>query len=85
MGSAEIEGAAATSVVIVPPDNIMVRANPAASRMRLSSPLSSAPIALQSTATASISIRNSGWASALTATKVEAGIFLPKNSSRMAA
>ena len=35
-----------------------------------------------STATASISIRNSGWAKAATATSVWAGIFLPKNSSR---
>src|SRR6202048_2741352 len=37
----------------------------------------------QITATASTSIRNSGWASAATATKVCAGIFLPKNSSRI--
>lgn len=36
-----------------------------------------------STATASTSIRNSGCASAATATSVWAGIFLPKNSSRI--
>jgi hypothetical protein len=36
-----------------------------------------------SAATASISIRNSGWARAVTATSVCAGIFLPKNSSRI--
>ena len=37
----------------------------------------------QITTTASTSIRNSGWASAATATNVCAGIFLPKNSSRI--
>jgi hypothetical protein len=35
------------------------------------------------TATASISMRNSGAASAVTATSVCAGIFFPKNSSRI--
>src|SRR5581483_5869328 len=52
-----------------------------ATRSRRTDP--AAPGRYYSTATASISIRNSGWAKAATATSVWAGIFLPKNSSRI--